>query len=205
MELKKEFVLIIFLINLVGRINATNNIQARIILDKTAACIGSKGGTSANFQILGGKIKTTSGSIAIKGNKFHARTPQAIIWYDGKTQWTYMKKANEVNISSPTVAQQVSINPYTFINIYRSGYNITMKVIDKNYQIHLISTDNRKSIKEMYLLINKVSYHPIQIKMRPKDEWITVNITNFNKKNLPNSTFIFKAKDCPSAEIIDLR
>ncbi len=30
--------------------------------------------------------------------------PQAIVWYNGKTQWTYMKKTNEVNVSNPTQA-----------------------------------------------------------------------------------------------------
>ena len=183
MDFKKRLLFIIFLLSFLGKINAVNDTQAKIVLDKTAACISNKDGASANFQMSSGKIATTSGFIAIKGKKFYAHTAQAIVWYDGKTQWTYMKKTNEVNISTPTSAQQISMNPYTFINMYRSGYNLTMKTI----------------------LINKNSYQPVQIKMHQKDGWMTINITNFKTKSIPNSTFIFRAKDYPTAEIIDLR
>ena len=90
---------------------------AKQVLDKTAAVIGNKSGASANFKMSSSKYGSASGSIAIKGNKFNARTPQAIVWFNGKTQWTYLKKTNEVNVSTPTQAQQMSMNPYTFINI----------------------------------------------------------------------------------------
>ncbi|ETD21119.1 MULTISPECIES: LolA-like putative outer membrane lipoprotein chaperone [Prevotellaceae] len=205
MDFKKRLLFIIFLLSFLGKISAVNDTQAKVVLDKTAACISNKDGASANFQMSSGKIATTSGFIAIKGKKFYAQTAQAIVWYDGKTQWTYMKKTNEVNVSTPTSAQQISMNPYTFINMYRSGYNLTMKTIGNNYQVYLSATDTHKVIKEMYILINKNSYQPVQIKMHQKDGWITVNITNFKTKSIPNSTFIFRAKDYPTAEIIDLR
>ena len=67
---------------------------AQQVLDKTAAVIGNKGGASANFNMSSSKYGSASGSIAIKGNKFNARTPQAIVWFNGKTQWTYLKKTN---------------------------------------------------------------------------------------------------------------
>ena len=92
---------------------------AQQVLDKTAAVISNKGGASANFKMSRSKYGSASGSIAIKGNKFNARTPQAIVWFNGKTQWTYLKKTNEVNVSNPTQAQQMSMNPYTFINDHR--------------------------------------------------------------------------------------
>ena len=205
MDFKKRLLFIIFLLSFLGKINAVNDTQAKVVLDKTAACISNKDGASANIQMSSGKIATTSCFIAIKGKKFYAHTAQAIVWYDGKTQWTYMKKTNEVNVSTPTSAQQISMNPYTFINMYRSGYNLTMKTIGNNYQVYLSATDTHKVIKEMYILINKNSYQPVQIKMHQKDGWMTINITNFKTKSIPNSTFIFRAKDYPTAEIIDLR
>ena len=67
---------------------------AQQVLDKTAAIVGNKKGASASFKLSSPKYGSTSGSIAIKGNKFNARTPQAIVWYNGKTQWSYMKKTN---------------------------------------------------------------------------------------------------------------
>ena len=77
---------------------------AKEVLDKTAAVVSSKGGAQASFTISGQSMNA-SGTIAIKGKKFHATTPQATIWFDGKTQWTYMKKNDEVNIANPTESQ----------------------------------------------------------------------------------------------------
>ena len=88
--------------------------SAKQILDKTAAVVSAKQGAQANFAIVGQNLNT-SGTIAIKGRMFRATTPQAIVWYDGKTQWTYMKKNDEVNVATPNEAQQAAINPYNFI------------------------------------------------------------------------------------------
>ena len=63
---------------------------AQQVLDKTAAVIGNKKGATANFKLSSPKYGSASGTITIKGNKFNARTPQAIVWYNGKTQWTYI-------------------------------------------------------------------------------------------------------------------
>ncbi len=178
---------------------------AQQVLDKTAAVIGNKNGASANFKMSSSKYGNASGTIAIKGNKFNARTSQAIVWYNGKTQWTYLKKTNEVNVSNPTQAKQITMNPYTFINIYKSGYKSTLKTAGGSYQVHLVATDQKRSIPEMYITINKQTYVPSQVKMRQGSGWSTIDISGFKSKNISNSTFTFNSKECPSAEIVDLR
>lgn len=200
--MKKLSLVFIALLAAIG-IYAQNAAQARKILDKTAAVIGRKGGASANFSISG-KYGASSGTISIKGNKFNARTPQAIIWYDGKTQWTYMKNSQEVNISTPTEAQQQSMNPYKFINIYKNGFKLGMKNVSGCWQIHLYATNQKRTIKEMYITISK-NYLPQTIKMRQSNGWSTIKVSNFKAKNLSDATFKFNAKDYPHAEIIDLR
>lgn len=180
-----------------------NSVQARKILDKTASIVGSKSGASATFSISG-KYGNSSGTISIKGNKFNARTPQAIVWYDGKTQWTYMKSSQEVNVSTPTEAQQQSMNPYKFINIYKSGFKLGLKNVSGGWQIHLYATNQKRSIKEMYITIGK-DYLPKVIKMRQSNGWTTINVSNFKSKSLNDAMFRFNPKDFPDAEIIDLR
>ena len=180
-----------------------NASQARKILDKTASIIGRKGGAVANFS-MSGKYGNSSGTIAIKGNKFNAKTAQAIVWYDGKTQWTYMKKNQEVNISIPTEAQQQSMNPYKFINIYKSGFKIGMKNVAGGWQIHLYATNQKRTIKEMYVTVGR-NYLPTTIKMRQSNGWTTIKVSNFKAKKLSDSIFRFNSKDFPNAEIVDLR
>ena len=149
--------------------------SAKEVLDKTAATVSNKGGAQANFTISG-KSMNASGTIAIKGKKFHATTAQATIWFDGKTQWTYMKNNDEVNISNPTESQLAAINPY-------SG----------------------KKIQEMYLTIGQKSYTPSQVRYKTAKGWTTIDIRNFKAVNLGDGMFRFNSKDFPKAEVIDLR
>lgn len=199
----KRLSIIFMLLVLTVSISAQNANQARKILDKTASIIGRKGGAVANFSISG-KYGNSSGTIAIKGNKFNAKTPQAIVWYDGKTQWTYMKKNQEVNVSTPTEAQQQSMNPYKFISIYKNGFKLGMKNVSEGWQIHLYATNQKRTIKEMYIVVGK-NYLPKTIRMRQSNGWTTIKVTNFKAKNLADTMFRFNAKDFPNAEVIDLR
>lgn len=177
---------------------------AKSVLDKAAASITVKEGVKANFR-MSGTHGMTNGSIAIKGKKFYATTPQATIWFDGKTQWTYMKNNDEVNISTPTEAQLQAINPYNFINLYKKGYNYTLNKSGKDYVVHLTATTADKKIKELFISVNKTTYQPTQVKMLQGKKWTIFDITNLKKQAISDSQFRFNSKDFPQAEVIDLR
>lgn len=179
--------------------------QARAIMDKTARVISKPGGISASFTMAHPTNGKISGTIAVKGNKFHAKTSAATVWFNGKTQWTYMKKTQEVNVTTPTQAQQMSMNPYTFINLYKTGYNMTLTQNAQSYEVHLTAQNKKRTVQELYISINKKSYVPSRIKMRQNSTWSTITVSNFKAKNQPNSVFTFNQKDFPQAEVIDLR
>ena len=180
---------------------------AKQVLDKTAAVVSAKGGVQANFSIKSSKgvNLNASGTIAVKGKKFHATTPQATIWFDGKTMWTYMKKNDEVNVTNPTESQLATINPYNFIYMYKNGYSYTLEKVDKSFYVHLHATDKKKSIQEMHIMVTQKSYIPWQITYRTAKGVTTINITNFKTAAQPDGIFRFNSKDFPSAEVIDLR
>ena len=177
---------------------------AKNVLDKAAANITVKSGVQADFKMTG-SMGNTSGTIAIKGKKFHATTPQAIIWFDGKTQWTYMKNNDEVNVTTPTESQLQAINPYNFINLYKNGYDYTLNKSGKDYVVHLTASSKDKKIRELFVTINKSSYQPSQVKLLQGTKWTIFDISNLKKQNISDSQFRFNAKDFPQAEIIDLR
>ena len=177
---------------------------AKSVLDKAAANITVKTGVQANFK-MSGSMGNSSGTISVKGKKFHATTPQAIVWFDGKTQWTYIKNNDEVNVTTPTESQLQTINPYNFINLYKSGYNCTLNKSGKDYVVHLTASSKDKKIRELFITINKSSYHPTQVKLLHGTKWTIFDITNLKKQNIPDSQFRFNAKDFPQAEVIDLR
>ena len=142
---------------------------------------------------------------AIKGNMFMARTNKAMVWFNGKTQWSYLKMTNEVNISTPNEAKRMSMNPYTFLSMYKNGYNLSMTTSGSNYVVHMTAQNKHRSVQEAYIPINKGSYKPTAVKMRQGNDWTTISITNFKAKNQPNSKFSFNQKDFPKADVIDLR
>jgi outer membrane lipoprotein-sorting protein len=199
--MKKHFAIIMMLLLSVG----AQAESAKRILDKAAATVNNPGGVQAHFQMISKQFGTTEGEIAVKGNKFHATTPDATIWFDGKTQWTYMKGNDEVNISNPTEAQLQAINPYNFINIYKKGYKLEAKKVEHFYEVHLIPTDKNRKIQEMYIVVDETSYHPTHVKMKQKDKWSTIVISRLKTASLSDNLFKFNSKDFPQAEIIDLR
>ena len=162
----------------------TANAQsAKSVLDKAAASVTVASGVKANFRMTT-TTGNTSGAIAIKGKKFYATTPQAKIWFDGKTQWTYLKNNDEVNVSNPTEAQLQAINPYNFINLYKNGYTYTMNTAGTNYVIHLTSNSADRKIKELFITVNKKSYEPMQVKMLQGKKWTTFDITSIKKEKI---------------------
>jgi outer membrane lipoprotein-sorting protein len=177
---------------------------AKSVLDKAAANITVKSGVQAKFKMTG-SMGNTSGTIAIKGRKFHATTPQAIVWFDGKTQWTYMKNNDEVNVTTPTESQLQAINPYNFINLYKNGYDATLNSSGKDYVVHLTASTKDKKIRELFITVNKSSNTPTQVKLLQGTKWTIFDISDLKKQSVPDSQFRFNAKDLPQAEIIDLR
>lgn len=195
----------LFLVVLLLTFTSLFAINARQVLDKTMSVLSNKGGVSAKFTIQGGAYGNTSGTIAVKGRKFRIVTPIATVWFDGKTQWTYMKRSNEVNVNTPSEGELQAINPYSFINLYQSGYSMSLSFVGGNYKVHLIATDNKKQVQEMYIIVGKSNYVPSQVRMKQYGKWSTINISGFKSSKISDATFRFNSKDFPSAEIIDLR
>ena len=195
---------ICFLITVALFSMATYAQSAKSVLDKAAATISIKSGVKANFQMTGG-MGSSSGTIIIKGKKFHATTPQATVWFDGKTQWTYVKDNDEVNVTNPNESQLQALNPYNFINLYKKGYDATLNSSGNNHVVHLTATSAERKIRELFITVDKKTYHPTQVKLLQGKKWTVFDISDLKKQNVSDSQFTFNAKDFPKAEIIDLR
>lgn len=186
-------------------LNAQNSGQARKVLDQTARKLTAQGGASADFRISGTGISPQSGTLSIKGNKFCARAGAAIVWYNGKTQWSYLRQTNEVNVTTPTEAQRMRMNPYTFITMYKSGYTLSLTTKGGSQVVHMKAQNPRRTVQEVYITVDKATHVPSIIRMREGSKWTTISISRFRNRRLPDSMFAFSAKDFPTAEVIDLR
>ena len=197
----KKTIIITFLLTICLAISGQ---PAKNVLDKVSSTLSNKEGFKANFILTNDDFGTSKGNICVKGKMFKATTETVDIWYDGKTQWTYLKHSDEVNITTPTEHEQHAINPYSFINIYRDGYKYSMKTNGSKYEIHLIA-QKQKSIQEMFITVDKKNYVPTKIRMRQGSKWNTITISEINTGKLSDNIFKFNKKDYPTAEIIDLR
>ncbi|MBQ9668059.1 MAG: cell envelope biogenesis protein LolA [Prevotella sp.] len=178
---------------------------AKQVLDKCAQTVSNKDGVKADFTMQSAQYGSASGTIAVKGRMFNASTKQSSMWFDGKTLWTYMAKSDEVNVTTPTEAQLQALNPYNFINLYKQGFKYTMTKSDKAFNVHLTATDQKRKIRELFIIVDKTTYQPTEVKMLQNSKWTTFTISNLKTTKLSDATFKFNSKDFPSAEVIDLR
>lgn len=178
---------------------------AKQVLDKCAAAVSARDGIQADFTMNSAQYGNASGHIAVKGKMFRAHTSVATLWFDGSSLWTYMANNDEVNVSHPSESQLQVMNPYNFIYMYKSGYSYTMTHTAKTFSVHLTASNAQKRVREMFITVDKATYHPQEVKLLQNQKWTTFTIKNLKKGHLKDSEFRFNSKDYPSAEVIDLR
>lgn len=206
----KIFLLFVFLFAVVGMQAQT----AQKVMEQTAAQLQRNGGIKANFEAtqFNGNVEqgTTIGTIYIKGDRFKMESNQALIWFDGKTQWSFYANSGEVNLTEPTPEELRLLNPYSFLHLSKQGYRTEMQSVSYQgkscHDIRLIATRANSQLQEMRLVIDKNSYLPYSIRMKQDGNWFRIRISQVQVKNKwKDSFFQFHAKDHPGVEIIDLR
>ncbi len=191
--------------------------NARNILDKAADTYNKAGGVKVSFVLEakdpGAKVTHSSdGSASLKGNKFHIETPDIVTWFDGKTQWVYMKDTEEVNITNPSDSELQGISPVYLFNIYKKGFVLTYKGEIRDggkakYHIEMTPEKKTEDIKGITVYIDKDTNMFSYVKMTDKSGMEnSLRIVKFDKGlSISDNTFVFNKSDYPDAEIVDLR
>lgn len=191
--------------------------NATSILDKAASAYENSNGLKAYFTMqtrsdVQKVSESFDGTIDIKGDKFVLKTPDMITWFDGTTQWSYVERNEEVNVSTPTGEELQTTNPALLLRSYKKGFSATLKGESTApngkaaYDIEL--TPKKKSdIIRVELQIEKFSGLPASIAVFAKNGLSnTIRIGKMETGvNQPDSFFVFNEKDYPDAEIVDLR
>lgn len=200
--LSKIMMLALLMMSALGMSAAEN---ATKILDKTAAEYKKSGDVKIGFTITVSEQSTT-GIIQLSGQKFCCTTGGGIAWFDGKTMWHYVKANEEVNVTNPTEKELSKMNPYAFLNLYKSGYTAKLtKTTAKSYSITLTGKKG-SAYKSIDLEIDKASYQPLYIKMQTAKRSTVINVNSYLKnQKFPASAFTFNKKEFPAVEIVDLR
>jgi outer membrane lipoprotein carrier protein len=151
------------------------------------------------------------GSLWSKGNKYKLHINNQEIICDGKTVWTYLKEANEVQINDASIKSD-ALTPANIFTMYETGFQF--KYLDEKNEggkvvetIELIPSDKNKKFFKAQLKINKSENTLVSSKIFNKDgSHFTYTITKFSP-NLPaaDDQFIFNTAAHPKVETIDLR
>ena len=184
------------------------------VLDNAAAKIKKSGDVKAEFTAttFAGTAEqgSTSGTMLLQGKKFQLNTPEMITWYDGKQEWCYVPETDEVNLIIPTEKEMQAVNPYAFLNLYKKGYNITMREATlrgkPTYEVHLLAQDASYPAQEIYVDVSQSDYALMCIRVRQDKDWHRISIHSFQGgQKFKDSDFVFPKEKYPTAELVDLR
>lgn len=185
-------------------IRVTSRAQNAVsILDKAADAYENSNGISASFTLntrsdVQKVSESFEGTIHMKGDKFTLVTPDMTTWFDGTTQWSYVERNEEVNVSTPTGEELQFTNPALLLRMYKKGF--TPKYIGEStassgksaYDIEL-TPKKKGDILKVELQIEKSSNFPAKIKVEAKNGISsTIHISNLKTGvNQPDDFFCF--------------
>ena len=110
MNMKRLLLILIAIAGCLGCACAASH-DAAAILARMKAKINASPSLEAVFTINGGE-GPVEGNAVIAGSKYTMQTPQLKVWFDGRTQWTYLLNTGEVSITEPDASEQMASNPF---------------------------------------------------------------------------------------------
>lgn len=188
--------------------------DAMKVLDIAADRIRQAGNVKIEYKasIFAGAVEKASleGTMWLRESKMKSETEEIITWYNGKTRWCYVPSANEVNIDEPSKKEMAAMNPYTFMNIYKKGFKMSVKETvlrgEAVYEVYLKAKYAKMDVKEVYVDIRKSDYQPLCIRVREDNDWQRVSVLSFKGNlQLNDDFFTFPEKDYPGVLINDMR
>jgi outer membrane lipoprotein-sorting protein len=191
--------------------------KAEALLEKAAAAYEKSNGIAAGFAVnirgeSQGVAESFEGTIQMKGDKFVMITPDMRTWYDGSTQWTYVVRTGEVNLTRPSGEELQFTNPLLLLRSYKKGFKLSYigestggngKMAD---DVRLVSKGNQE-IETIDLQIERATSLPLKMDVTMKHNFRSViQISKLQTgMNQPDELFVFNPADYPDVEEIDLR
>ncbi|HMQ01080.1 MAG TPA: outer membrane lipoprotein carrier protein LolA [Cyclobacteriaceae bacterium] len=153
----------------------------------------------------------STGEISVKGQKYFLTMDDQVIINDGKTVWTYLSAANEVNIDN-YYADEDEISPTKIYDAYKKGHKYLYigEATEAGTACHVVDLSPEKRDAQFFrirLNISKKDNNLVSWTMYDKTgNKYTYLITKFNPNaKLDDNFFSFDPKKYPGVEIIDLR
>lgn len=195
---------------------AQTDIKAKAILEAVSKKVNSLKSLKSDFALhlkgSNGKVNDTKkGTIYMKGPKYRVSLGGQEIICDNKTVWTYIKEANEVQVSNYNPDEQTISPAKLFTNFYDKEYKYkyggTRKVNGKDADIiELTPIGAGKQFSKIELAIDKTNVIAGGRVWEKGGNEFQYDVNNF-KANAPldDALFTFDKKKYPGVEVVDLR
>lgn len=209
-------ILSLVIANPFNSVSETQDNKSNEILNKLSKTYKTYKSVKASFTVTiynkksNTKVRQT-GQLYQKGKKFRVNMSGQEIYCDGKTIWTYIDGANEVQVSKFD-AKSMDINPSEIFTIYEKGFVhkyggqkvVGTKTLDI---VELTPTDKSKGYFKVKLGIDKLANKVKEMVVYSKNGLETTYDINKLDANVPinDSYFKFNTKDKPGVIVIDLR
>ena len=194
---------------------AQNDPAAKSILDKVSAKFKTLKTVQAKYVLnvtnrAGKNAGKKSGSIYLKGTKYHITDASMEITSDGKKIWKYEPDANEVTVSNVDNSSNSGLTPQKlFTNFYDKDFlyklNGNKKVGNKTVaEIELTPTDKRKSFYKVYLYVDQAQQMIVSSKIyETSGNVYDYSITDMKvNQTLDDAMFTFDKAKHPGVDVI---
>ncbi len=182
--------------------------NAERIMELASGKVKNMKSLTATYELSSGN-EVVAGTLAMSGDKFHISSEDIMVWYDGRTQWSYSSDTNEVNIIEPSPEELAAVNPFVIMSSLRKAYKAELLASkSSSYRLRLLPVGkNTSEIRKIVLTLNAGTYLPEEIRLfLQAGNVLNVKINSIKTgTNYPPATFVFNRKLLPKADIVDLR
>ncbi|MFT6138235.1 MAG: outer membrane lipoprotein-sorting protein [Vicingaceae bacterium] len=202
-----------------GNLNA-QDAKAKGILDKLSAKTKTYTSMKAEFEYTMKNVaedieETQTGSLVTQGDKYHLEIAGTNVMSDGKTVWTVLDEAEEVQINEVPDADESEdyISPTKILTLWEKGFKYKY---DKSSTLNGSAVDiinlypeetDDQSFHTIKLYVNTANLVVDQIEIKGKDgtDFVYKIKTFKTNENIAPTVFVFSTSANPSYDVIDLR
>jgi len=195
---------------------AQSDTKAKTILESVSKKINGLKSLKANFALYlmsanGKTNQSKKGTFFMKGTKYRVALGDQEIICDNKTVWTYVKAANEVQVSNYNPNEQTISPTKLFTNFYDKEYNYkymgSKKFNGKAVEmIELVPVNKGKQFSKVELAVDKSNTIVGGNVYEKNGNQYRYEVSGFSPNaNVTDASFTFDTKKYPGVEVVDLR
>ncbi|MCF0207701.1 MAG: outer membrane lipoprotein carrier protein LolA [Bacteroidales bacterium] len=214
----KKGILLIISVFVATLMLAQNQSSQMEILDQVAAKTEKYSGLKLDFTMYvenlhNAKRDSYKGSAVYKSGYYKMDIMGQIVFSDGKTNWTYLKDAEEINITANTENEAFMTNPKAILKDYKTKYKVNF-IADKFEDNHpLLEFDfipkqiENKKYSKITIRLEKAKKQIYSVRYVGKDGVSYLIVINKMLENptIQDSEVKYSDSLFPNAEVIDMR